>query len=103
MSPKKKRKQYRQERRPQKEQVRQRSGWVHVESGMSGRCSGMMCFGVDLNDYPWESTGRTATVKDPLHGEFHTFPVYTVTVNGRKHEFAFGEYCMCIFGLYARY
>ena len=76
-------------------------GWVHVESGMSGCEKELMCFGVNLYDYKWEHTGQKVRVKDPLHGEIHTFSVTAVTINGRRRLFAFGEYCMCICGLYA--
>ena len=78
------------------------SGWAHVMSGMNGSESSLMCFGVNLMDYPWEHTGQRATVCDPLHHEFHEFPVYAVRIKGKRREFAYGEYCMCIYGLYAR-
>lgn len=79
-------------------------GWVHVASGMSGDSAHetLNCFGVNLYDYQWEKTGRKVTVTDPLHHEQHCFPVYAVVINGKRKEFAFGEYCMCIYGLYAR-
>ncbi|MBQ3939693.1 MAG: hypothetical protein II723_01155 [Oscillospiraceae bacterium] len=77
-------------------------GWVHVASGMTGSEPELRCFGVNLKSYAWENTGRCVQVRDPLHGEFHSFPVYAVVVNGRRREFAYGEYSMCIFGLYAR-
>ena len=75
--------------------------WVHVCSGMDGSEKVLMCFGVNLHDYKWQHTGRTAKVKDPHYDHYHDFPVYSVTVNGKKREFAYGEYCMCIFGLFA--
>ena len=76
-------------------------GWVHVQSGMDGSETELMCFGVNLHDCEWESTGQTVTVKDPLHGELHEFRVTAVTIRGKRRLFAYGEYCMCIFGLYA--
>ena len=78
-------------------------GWMHVESGMDGCEKELMCFGVNLYDYKWESTGQRVLVKDPLHGQIHEFPVTAVTINGQRRLFAFSEYCMCIFGLYAYY
>lgn len=78
-------------------------GWVHVVSGISGcREEGVMLFGVNIFAVPWQSTGRKVIVNDPLRGEPHEFPVYIVEVNGKKHEIAYGEYCMNIGGLYAR-
>ena len=76
--------------------------WVHVCSGMDGSEKVLMCFGVNLHDYKWQHTGRTAKVKDPHYDAYHDFPVYAVDINGKKREFAYGEYCMCIFGLFAR-
>ncbi|MBR6106843.1 MAG: hypothetical protein IKQ39_02450 [Oscillospiraceae bacterium] len=95
----KKQRENRSERRIQAEK-----GRVHVASGMSGDSSReeLTCFGVNLYDYRWESTGRIAAVKDPLYGTLHKFPVYTAVIGEKKREFAFGEYCMCIYGLYAR-
>ena len=76
-------------------------GWVHVASGMNGCEKKLMCFGVNLYDYKWEHTGQRVHVKDPLYGTIHEFPVTAVTINGKRRLFAFSEYSMCIYGLYA--
>lgn len=78
-------------------------GWKHIASGMDGSGNHpVMLFGLNTFDYPWESTGQRAEVTDPLHNETHSFPVCRLEVNGKKHEFAFGEYCMNICGVYLR-
>lgn len=84
-------------------QRKQPSGWVHVVSGISGcKEDNVMLFGVNIFAVPWESTGQRVTVYDPLRGHPYDFPVYTVEVNGRKHQIAYGEYAMNIGGLYCK-
>ena len=70
----------------------------HCEA--TGADGNVTLFGVNIFDYEWEHTGRRVTVRDPIYGEEHKFSVYTVTVDGRTHEFAAGEFSMCIWGFY---
>ena len=58
--------------------------WVHVCSGMDGSEKMLMCFGVNLHDYKWQHTGRTAKVKNPHYDAYHNFPVYAVDINGKN-------------------
>ena len=50
----------------------------------------------------WESTGRTATVRDPHWNQTHTFSVYTAVVNGRRYEFALGEFSNSVYGYFTK-
>lgn len=69
-------------------------GWKYTASGK--------LFGTNIYDLKWEDTGRQATVIDPLYGQAHRFTVYTVEVNGKKHEIAYGEFSNSVYGLYTR-
>ena len=70
----------------------------HCEA--TGADGNVTLFGVNIFDYEWNGTGRRVTVRDPLYGEEHKFSVYTVTINGQTHEFAAGEFSMCVQGFY---
>lgn len=92
MSPKKKRKLH---GKPSKNTGG--GGWHHATTGVNGQG---YVFGVNLFDYKWEYTGRHAEVRDPLYGQTHSASICAVTINGRKHEFAYAEFSNGIYGFY---
>ena len=71
--------------------------WRYETHGVDGNVT---LFGVNIFDYEWNGTGRRVTVRDPHYGQEYTFSVYTVTIDGQTHEFAAGEFSMCIWGFY---
>ena len=70
--------------------------WQHEVTGVDGNTT---LFGVNIFDYEWESTGKRVKVRDPNSGE-RKIDVYAVTIDGQRHEFAAGEFSMCVWGFY---
>ncbi len=70
--------------------------WQHEVTGVDGNTT---LFGVNIFDYEWESTGKRVKVRDPNGGE-RKIDVYAVTIDGQRHEFAAGEFSMCVWGFY---
>ena len=77
--------------------MRKEKTWHCEATGADGNVT---LFGVNIFDYEWNGTGRRATVRDPIYGEERKFAVYTVTIAGQTHEFAAGEFSMCVWGFY---
>ena len=71
--------------------------WQHEITGFDGNT---ILFGVNIFDYEWKSTHKSAKVCDPLYGQEYKFPIYTVIVNGQEQEFAAGEFSNCVWGFY---
>ena len=71
--------------------------WQHEITGVDGNT---MLFGVNIFHYQWKATGQKVKVCDPLYNREYQFPVYTVVVNGKEHEFAAGEFSNCVWGFF---
>ena len=71
--------------------------WQHETTGVDGQVT---LFGVNIFDYQWRATGRSAKVRHPLYDQAYKFPVYTVTIDGAEQEFAAGEFSSCVWGFY---
>ena len=72
--------------------------WRHAITGGDTKAA---LFGVNIWDYyPWEETGKTAKVRDPLYRQKYAFPVYRALVNGQEREFAAGEFSNGIWGFF---
>ena len=59
-----------------------------------------MLFGVNIFHYQWKATGQKVNVCDPLYNQEYKFPVYTVVVNAKEHEFAAGEFSNSVSGFF---
>jgi len=73
--------------------------WKFVTSGVEGNAD---VFGVNIFDYKWENTGKTAVVKDPSYNQEFRFTVYRVEIKGVVHEFAAGEMSPLVYGFFTR-
>ncbi len=73
--------------------------WKHKLTAVVGKGK---LFGLDIFAFPWQDTGEIATVFDPLYGQEHPFPVYTVTVQGKPKTFAAGEFSHNVWGFYTK-
>lgn len=71
--------------------------WQHETTGLDENAN---LFDVNIFDYKWERTHKSAKVHDPLYGQEYQFPIYTVIINNQKHEFAAGEFSNCVWGFY---
>lgn len=72
--------------------------WQHEVTGADGHAT---LFGVNIFDYEWTDTGRSAKVRHPLYPQqTYQFPVYAVTIGGETREFAAGEFSSCVWGFY---
>lgn len=71
--------------------------WKYETVGVEGNIT---LFGINIFEYPWESTGQSVVIHDPLYGQAYRFSIYTVLVHYQKHTFAAGEFSNCIWGFY---
>ena len=71
--------------------------WQHETTGVDGDTT---LFGVNIFDYQWENTGRSAQIEDPLYHQKYNFAIYTVVIDDQKYEFAAGEFSNCVWGFY---
>lgn len=56
--------------------------------------------GLNIYNYPWENTGKTTTVKDPMGDLDRTVEIWKINVNGETKEFAVGEFLPGIYSFY---
>ena len=71
--------------------------WKFITSGTDGDVT---LFGVNIFDYKWHKTGKTAKVTDPHYKQDFVFPIYTVQIENKEYRFACGEFSNGIFGFY---
>lgn len=71
--------------------------WQYEKMGLDGTCE---LFGVNVFNYPWESTGEEIKVKDPSYQQEHVMSVFRINLNGVSHTFAAGEFSNGVYGFY---
>lgn len=71
--------------------------WQHETTGFDGNT---ILFGVNIFDYKWKDTHKSASVRDPLYGQEYKFSIYSVMIDGQEKEFAAGEFSNCVWGFY---
>jgi len=71
--------------------------WQFAKAGYANDCE---LFWVNIFDYEWKDTGKTAEVRDPLHNERKVMKVYTAELRGKTVTFAAGEFSNGIYGFY---
>lgn len=71
--------------------------WQHEITGFA---ENTILFGVNIFDYQWNRTEQKVEVCDPRYGQEYRFPVYTVNIKGKEHEFAAGEFSNNVWGFF---
>ena len=71
--------------------------WQYETTGTDGSAK---LFGVNIFDCKWQPTGKKAEVTDPLYGQKHIFPIYTVVIENKEYQFACGEFSNCVYGFF---
>lgn len=74
-----------------------RKTWKYKLTGTDGDC---ILFGVNIFDYEWNDTGKTATIIDPQYHKEYIFNVFTVEIDGIVKRFAAGEFSNGVWGFY---
>ncbi len=71
--------------------------WKYQTMSVDGNAK---LFGVNIFDYEWKSTGKEVIVRDPSYKQEHKVTVYTVDIEGKKYQFAAGEFSNCVWRFY---
>ena len=77
--------------------VYKEKSWKYETSGADGN---VKLFGVNIFDCEWHNTGMKTKVRDPLYGQKFVFPIYSVVIDNKEHQFAAGEFSNCVYGFF---
>ena len=76
------------------------SRWIHSKTIVDSEPFAIE--GVNIWDHPWENTGESIAIKDPLYNQDYRFTVYKIATSGKSILFAAGEFSNCVWGIYEK-